>query len=176
MNCFIFLKDDILKKKGNKYLEKLWNIEELKFEIQKQKKEGKVIVFANGCFDILHVGHIRYLREAKESGDLLVVGINSDHSARVLKGKGRPFVPEAERLEIISELICVDFIILFKELDVSSILLDLQPHFHVKGTDYTLDNIPEKDTVESYGGKILICGDAKNHSSSELGKILKESN
>ena len=104
------------------------------------------------------------------------MGINSDHSARVLKGKGRPFVPEAERIEIISELICVDFIILFEELDVSSILLNLQPHFHVKGTDYTLDNVPEKNTVESYGGKILNSGDAKNHSSSELGKILKESN
>jgi len=171
----VLLKDENLNK-NDEFLGKLWCLEQLKLEIEKRKEEGKIIVFANGCFDILHVGHIRYLREAKDSGDLLIVGINSDESTKVLKGEGRPFIPEVERLQIISELICVDYILLFEELDVSKILLDIQPHFHVKGTDYTLDNVPEKDIVEKYGGKILICGDPKNHSSTELGKILKKSN
>ena len=165
-----------MNKYENDYLGKLWGLDKLKTEIQKQKREDKVVVFANGCFDILHVGHIRYLREAKASGDLLIVGINSDDSTKILKGEGRPFVPEKERLQIISELVCVDYILLFDELDVSTILLNIQPHFHVKGTDYTIENVPEKDIVDSYGGEILICGDPKNHSSTELGKNLKESN
>ena len=171
----MLLKDKNLNKNDG-FLGKLWHLEQLKSEIEKRKQEGKVIVLANGCFDILHVGHIRYLREAKYNGDLLVVAINSDESTRVLKGEGRPFIPETERLQIISELISVDYILIFEELNVSKILLDIKPHFHAKGTDYTLDSVPEKDTVESYGGKILICGDPKNHSSTELGKILKESN
>ena len=165
-----------MDKDHNPYLGKLRSLENLGMEVQRQREKGKVIVFANGCFDILHVGHIRYLREAKASGDILVVGINSDQSTRALKGEGRPFVPEEERLQIISELLCVDYILLFNELDVTEVLLHLQPEFHAKGTDYTIDNVPEKETVARYGGKILICGDPKNHSSTELGEILKESN
>jgi rfaE bifunctional protein nucleotidyltransferase chain/domain len=139
---------------------------------QKLKKEGKTVVFANGCFDLLHVGHIRYLYEAKSKGDVLFVGINSDESVKKLKGEGRPYTPAEERAEILSALSFTDYIFVFEELDVKEILKKLLPHFHAKGTDYTEETVPEKDVAEQLGIKVIICGDKKEHSSSwMIGKI-----
>ena len=143
-------------------------MDSLKPVLDKLRQDGKRIVFANGCFDVLHVGHVRYFRDAKENGDVLVVAVNSDVSARALKGYGRPYVPQDERLEILSALESVDYLLLFDELDVSSLLLTLRPDVHAKGTDYTADTVPERETVRSYGGEIVICGDPKEHSSTDL--------
>lgn len=154
---------------GDAFAGKLRTLEDLKREVERRKKEGKRIVFANGCFDILHVGHIRYLRDAKSLGDILIVGVNSDGSARKLKGKGRPYTPEAERLEILSCLRPIDHLVLFEETNVSKILLTLRPHVHAKGTDYTVDTVPERETVKSFGGEVIICGDPKDHSSTDIG-------
>jgi rfaE bifunctional protein nucleotidyltransferase chain/domain len=128
------------------------------------KQEGKRIIFANGCFDIIHVGHIRYLQEAKTLGDILIVAVNSDNSMREIKGN--PFMPEEERVEIVAALRCVDYITLFSEKTVVNLLLQLKPHIQAKGTDYTVETVPERETVLSYGGSIAITGDKKTHSSS----------
>ena len=125
---------------------------------------GKRIVFANGCFDLLHAGHIRYLESAKMQGDLLVVGLNGDKSVRKLKGKGRPILPVSDRAELIGALTCVDYIIIFEELTAESLLDTLRPHVHCKGTDYTTKNVPERELVLAYGGEIQIVGDPKEHS------------
>ena len=140
--------------------------------VQDLKKQGKKIILANGCFDILHVGHIRYLTGAKRLGDILIAALNSDKSTRALKGKGRPITPEDERVEIISALECVDYVTLFSELNVDNILLKLKPDVHAKGSDYTKDTVPEKDTVKSYGGAVAITGDPKNHSTKDIIKII----
>ena len=125
---------------------------------------GKRIVFANGCFDLLHAGHIRYLESAKMQGDLLVVGLNGDKSVRKLKGKGRPILPVSDRAELISALACVDYIIIFEELTAGSLLDTLRPHVHCKGTDYTTETVPERELVLAYGGEVQIVGDPKEHS------------
>jgi len=151
---------------------KLRSLEILMDEVARLKTDGKRIVLANGCFDILHVGHVRFLRAAKDHGDFLIVAVNSDASARRLKGEGRPYVPEKERLELLSCLDPVDRLILFDEADVSKLLLALRPHVHAKGTDYTAETVPERDTVRSYGGEVAICGDAKERSSTEIGARL----
>ena len=132
------------------------------------RKEGKRIVLANGCFDVLHVGHVRYLQGAKELGDLLVVGINSDAQVRVLKGKGRPIMSERQRAEIIAALEPVDFVTIFGEPTVTELLLALKPEVHAKGTDYTEDTVPEREVARGYGGRVAIVGDPKNHSTSQL--------
>jgi D-glycero-beta-D-manno-heptose 1-phosphate adenylyltransferase len=132
------------------------------------RKEGARIVFANGCFDVLHVGHVRYLEAAKALGDLLIVGINSDEQTRRLKGEGRPLMPEDQRAEIISSLEVVDFVTVFDEPTVAELLLALKPDIHAKGTDYTEDSVPERDVVRSFGGRVAIVGDPKHHSSSEI--------
>jgi rfaE bifunctional protein nucleotidyltransferase chain/domain len=134
------------------------------------RKHGARIVLANGCFDILHVGHIRYLEGAKELGDVLVVGINSDEQVRAQKGEGRPFVPERERAEIIAAIRVVDFVTIFPEATVEQLLLCIRPDIHAKGTDYTKDSVPERDVVRFYGGRIAIVGDKKDHSSTEMVK------
>ncbi|MBI3814769.1 MAG: D-glycero-beta-D-manno-heptose 1-phosphate adenylyltransferase [Nitrospinae bacterium] len=149
-------------------MSKLKNIDELKTIVEKARKRGKKIVFANGCFDILHVGHVRYLTEAKGLGDILIVAINSDSSARRLKGDGRPVTQENERAEIITALECTDYVTLFDEPDVSKLLLTLKPDIHAKGTDYTEDTVPEVKTVRSYGGRVAITGDKKERSSTEI--------
>ncbi|MBI3583294.1 MAG: D-glycero-beta-D-manno-heptose 1-phosphate adenylyltransferase [Nitrospinae bacterium] len=149
-------------------MNKIKNLDELKTIIEKERKKGGEIVFANGCFDILHVGHIRYLEEAKELGDLLIVAINSDSSAKKLKGDGRPVTPENERAEIIAAIEYVDYVTLFNEPNVSNLLLTLKPDIHAKGTDYTEDSIPEADTVRAYGGRVAITGDKKERSSTEI--------
>ena len=125
-------------------------------------------MLANGCFDVLHVGHIRYLQAAKALGDLLVVGINSDRQVAVLKGPGRPIMPETERAEMVASIAAVDFVTVFDEPTVESLLLALRPDIHAKGTDYTEETVPERDVVRSYGGRVAIVGDPKNHSTSEI--------
>src|SRR3954464_2777194 len=134
------------------------------------RKNGARIVLANGCFDILDVGHIRYLEGAKALGDLLVVGVNSDVQVRVQKGEGRPFMPERERAEIIASIRAVDFVTVFTEPTVEQLLLVIRPDIHAKGTDYTEESVPERDVVRSYGGRVCIVGDPKDHSSTEMVK------
>ena len=125
-------------------------------------------MLANGCFDVLHVGHVRYLQGAKELGDLLVVGINSDKQVARLKGDGRPIMGEHERAEIVDSLEAVDLVTIFDEPNVESLLLSIKPEVHAKGTDYTEDTVPEREVVRSYGGRVAIVGDPKNHSTSQL--------
>ena len=132
------------------------------------KRKGSRIVLANGCFDVLHVGHIRYLEAAKALGDLLIVGVNSDEQTRRLKGEGRPLAPQDQRAQIVSALAAVDFVTIFHEPTVEQLLLALRPDIHAKGTDYTEDTVPERDVVRSFGGQLAIVGDPKNHSSSEI--------
>jgi rfaE bifunctional protein nucleotidyltransferase chain/domain len=147
---------------------RILNRSELITVVETARKHGRRIVFANGCFDVLHVGHVRYLEAAKELGDLLVVGVNSDDQSRKLKGDGRPLLPEDQRAEIIASLEAVDFVTIFEEPTVEQLLLALKPDIHAKGTDYTEESVPERDVVRSYGGRVAIVGDPKNHSSSEM--------
>ena len=132
------------------------------------RRSGARIVLANGCFDILHVGHVRYLEAARGFGDMLVVAVNSDAQVRALKGEGRPFVPERERAEVIAALRAVDLVTIFHEPTVEALLLAIRPDIHAKGTDYTPDTIPERDVVRSYGGRVAVVGDAKDHSSTDV--------
>jgi rfaE bifunctional protein nucleotidyltransferase chain/domain len=132
------------------------------------RKQGAKIVLANGCFDLLHVGHISYLEGAKQLGDVLIVGINCDLQVRLLKGENRPFIPERERAEIISSLRAVDYVTIFPEPMVIELIKTIRPDFYAKGTDYTIDTVPERDVVRAYGGRVAIVGDPKNHSSTEM--------
>ena len=129
---------------------------------------GKTIAFANGCFDLLHVGHVRYLQGAKAEADRLVVAVNADASVRGLKGPGRPVLDEHARAELVAALACVDYVVIFSDRTVDRLLTLLKPDVHCKGTDYTVDTVPERETVRAYGGRIAIVGDAKNHSTREL--------
>ena len=133
-----------------------------------ERQAGKRIVLANGCFDVLHVGHVRYLEAARALGDLLIVGINSDEQAQRLKGAGRPFLSQDQRAEIISSIAAVDLVTIFSEPTVEQLLLALKPDIHAKGTDYTEDSVPERDVVRSFGGRVAIVGDPKDHSSTEM--------
>lgn len=137
-------------------------------EIDRLRSNGAKITLANGCFDLLHVGHVRYLTAAKEVGGELVVGINSDRQARLLKGHGRPFMPEQERAEIVAAIGCVDLVTIFDEPTVESLIRAIRPDFHAKGTDYTVDNVPEREIVRECGGRVVIVGDPKDHSSTEM--------
>jgi rfaE bifunctional protein nucleotidyltransferase chain/domain len=132
------------------------------------RARGARIVLANGCFDVLHVGHIRYLAGARALGDVLVVGINSDEQVALQKGSGRPVLPATERAEIVAALEPVTFVTIFDEPTVEELLLALKPDVHAKGTDYTTDSVPERDVVRSYGGQVAIAGDPKDHSTSEI--------
>jgi len=129
---------------------------------------GRTLALANGVFDLFHVGHLRYLRGAKAEADLLVVAVNSDVSTRLVKGPGRPVVPEGERAEILEALECVDHVVLFDSKDVVPVIRALRPDVHVKGTDYTPDTVPEAAEVRAYGGRVAVAGDPKDHSTSEL--------
>ena len=142
--------------------------EELVQRVNELRTEGAAVVFANGCFDLFHVGHLRYLEGAAALGDVLVVAINSDRQTRELKGEDRPFTPENERAEIVAALKCVDFVTVFDEPTVEELLLALKPDFHAKGTDYTADTVPEREVVRTYGGTVAIVGDPKDHSSTEI--------
>ncbi|MEI6155188.1 MAG: adenylyltransferase/cytidyltransferase family protein [Deltaproteobacteria bacterium] len=146
---------------------------ELKNIIAKEKAGGKRIVFGNGCFDLLHVGHIRYLKGAKELGNILVVAVNDDSSVTGLGKRKQVVTPALERAEIISAIEGIDYVIIFSDPTVENLLLTLKPDIHAKGTDYTEDNVPEKDIVLSYGGKVAIVGDPKDHSTRDLIKTIK---
>ena len=136
---------------------------------------GKTVVLANGCFDILHVGHVRYLEGARKLGDTLVVAINSDRSVRAIKGPDRPILDEGERATLVSALRCVDHVVVFDEPDVRRVLDVLRPDIHAKGTDYTEDTVPERECVRSYGGQVRITGDAKDHSTRDVIRRIAES-
>jgi len=153
-------------------LKKLYRLDQLKKILQVKRQEGKRIVLANGGFDLIHVGHIRYLKEAKKEGDLLIVAINSDSSIRKLKGPGRPILAEDERSEIISSFYFVDYIIIFNEDTVNNIIQTLKPDVHAKGSDYTKDTVPERDSVLGYGGEIAITGGPKVRSTSDLIRLI----
>ena len=150
------------------------NYDELAKKLEALKAQGKKIVFTNGCFDMLHVGHVRYLRGAKALGDVLVLAINSDDSIRRLKGKERPLLPLEDRLGILSAFEMVDFVTPFEDDTVTPLLLKLKPHIQAKGTDYTTESIPEKDTMASFGGKVAVVGDPKDHASKNLIKEILE--
>jgi rfaE bifunctional protein nucleotidyltransferase chain/domain len=130
--------------------------------------EGKKVVLTNGCFDILHVGHVRYLEEARALGDVLIVAINSDKSMRLIKDPGRPILSEDERVALVSALRCVDHVVLFDEPDVAHVVDVLRPAIHAKGTDYTEQTVPERDKVRAYGGVVRITGDSKQHSTRDI--------
>jgi len=142
--------------------------EELINRVAAAKAAGARVVFANGCFDVLHVGHVRYLAGARALGDVLVVGINSDEQVALQKGVGRPALPANERAEIIAALESVNYVTIFDEPTVEQLLLALKPDVHAKGTDYTVDTVPERDVVRSYGGQVAIVGDPKDHSTSAI--------
>ena len=145
----------------------------LELALRKERARGHTIAFANGCFDVLHVGHIRYLQDAKKQADVLVVGVNGDASVRELKGEGRPVMPANERAEIIAAIEGVDYVTVFDERSPARLLGVLQPDVQCKGTDYTPDSVPESDVVRAYGGRVAIVGDPKEHSTSELLKRMR---
>jgi rfaE bifunctional protein nucleotidyltransferase chain/domain len=141
---------------------------ELGEHVAQWRRGGERIVLANGNFDLLHVGHVRYLHGAKELGGKLVVAINSDESVRALKGEGRPIMPAEERAEIVAALADVDAVVIFPELDVRALIREIHPDIQAKGTDYTAESVPERETVAEYGGRVAIVGDPKDHSTSEI--------
>lgn len=147
---------------------KILSRDELHQRVAGWRAASEKIILANGAFDLLHVGHIRYLRAAKEIGGRLVVAVNSDDSVRQLKGEGRPFMPAEERAEILAALADVDAIIIFSEGDVRALVREICPDFHAKGTDYTPESVPEAETVRECGGRVVIVGDPKDHSTTEI--------
>lgn len=140
----------------------------LRKQVEAWRAAGDRVTLANGCFDLLHVGHVRYLRAAKQIGGRLVVAINADDSVRSLKGEGRPLMPAEERAEILAALADVDAVVIFPERDVRAIIREIHPDVQAKGTDYTAESVPEADTVREYGGRVAIVGDPKDHSASEI--------
>jgi rfaE bifunctional protein nucleotidyltransferase chain/domain len=150
--------------KGSKVVSR----DELADRVREERAAGRTIAFANGCFDILHVGHIRYLESAAREADVLVVALNDDASVRQLKGDGRPILPASDRAELVAALRCVDYVVIFSETTVGPLLTALRPDVHCKGTDYTVDSVPERDIVLGYGGRTAIVGDPKDHSTREL--------
>jgi len=149
-------------------LKKLYTLSQLTKIIQEHKKRGQKVVLANGCFDLIHIGHIRYLKESKKKGDILVLALNSDSSIRKLKGEGRPILNQEERADIASSFYFIDYITFFDEPNVEKVLLALKPDIHAKGSDYTEETVPEKETVKGYGGTIAITGGPKIKSTSQL--------
>lgn len=147
---------------------KLLTRDQLRERVDEWRRAGARVTLANGCFDLLHVGHVRYLHAAKELGDRLVVAVNSDASVKGLKGEGRPLMPAEERAEILAALADVDAVVIFPENDVRPIIREIRPNFHAKGTDYSVESVPERAEVEACGGRVVIVGDAKNHSASEI--------
>jgi rfaE bifunctional protein nucleotidyltransferase chain/domain len=141
---------------------------ELETAIRAERADGRTIAFANGCFDVLHVGHVRYLADAKAQADRLVVAVNDDASVGGLKGPGRPILSAADRAELLAALDSVDYVVVFADPDVNRLLALLKPDVHCKGTDYTVETVPERDTVRAYGGRVAIVGDAKEHSTQGL--------
>lgn len=153
-------------------MSKIVDLESLAKLIERVRQSGQRVALANGAFDMLHVGHVRYLCSAKQMAEILVVAINSDASVHRLKGPGRPVFPERERAEIVAALEAVDYVLLFDADDVRGIIRLLRPDLHVKGTDYTAESVPERDEVIACGGRVVIAGDPKDHSSSKIIKSL----
>jgi rfaE bifunctional protein nucleotidyltransferase chain/domain len=147
---------------------KILTRDELRPQVKGWRDAGERIVLANGNFDLLHVGHVRYLQAAKELGGKVVVAINSDESVRALKGEGRPIMSAEERAEIVAALGSVDAVVVFSELDVRSLIREIRPDIHAKGTDYTVDSVPERDVVTECGGRVAIVGDPKDHSTTGI--------
>ena len=148
--------------------QKILSRAELQERVAVWRRAGDRVTLTNGCFDVLHVGHVRYLRAARELGGKVVVAINSDASARALKGEGRPVMPAEERAEILAALADVDAVVIFPEQDVRPIIREIRPDLHAKGTDYTAESVPERDEVEACGGRVVIVGDPKDHSATEI--------
>jgi rfaE bifunctional protein nucleotidyltransferase chain/domain len=161
-----------IETKGWEMSDKIKKREELKTEIVKLRKQGKKIVTTNGCFDILHIGHVRYLQSARDLGDILIVAINSDESVRTIKGEKRPLIPQEERAEILAALECVDYVMIFSEPDPIQFLKELKPDIHVKGGDYTLDQVIERKAVESLGGELRLMPGVSGKSTSNLIKLI----
>jgi len=148
--------------------------EQLIDAIAAERARGRTLAFANGCFDLLHVGHVRYLEAAAAEADRLIVAINDDETVERLKGRGRPIMAAAERAELVAALRCVDFVVVFPEPTVGPLLEALRPDVHCKGTDYTVESVPERAIVEAYGGRTAIVGDPKDHSTRDLlGRIVR---
>lgn len=147
---------------------KIRGVDELTEIVAQRKRQGCKIVFTNGCFDLLHVGHVRILQEARRLGDVLVVGLNSDSSVRALKGEGRPIVPENERAEILAAMECTDYVVIFHELTPERLLARLKPDIHVKGGDYVGKLMPEREIIEGYGGKVVLVPLVSGHSTTRL--------
>ncbi|OCL27654.1 hypothetical protein U472_03635 [Orenia metallireducens] len=155
-------------------IEKIQPRDQLKIILKEKKTEGKKIVFTNGCFDILHVGHTRYLAEAKARGDLLVIALNSDSSVKLLKGDKRPIIPEIERAEMLANLEVVDYVTIFSEKTANETIAILKPDIYIKGGDYQIEELPEAEVVASYGGKIDLVSEIKGASTTNIiGEILK---
>lgn len=154
---------------------KIKGLQEIRDVVAQHQKSGKTVVFANGCFDLIHVGHVRYLEAARALGDLLVLGLNGDESVGLLKGPGRPVMNQEERAEILAAMECVDYVLLFDDPTAERILEELKPDIHAKGTDYTEQTVPERDTVLSYGGSIAIVGDPKDHSTQDFLRRITQS-
>lgn len=154
--------------------EKILPLDTLAARLAEHRRRGERIILANGCFDLLHVGHIRYLEAAKALGGLLVVAVNDDASVERLKGASRPLLPVADRARLVAALRAVDYVVVFGEATVTGLLERLKPHIHAKGTDYTADTVPERDTAARVGAQVAIVGDPKQHSTRELiGEILR---
>ncbi len=147
---------------------KVLSRDELMRRAEAERAAGRAIAFANGCFDLLHVGHIRYLESAAREADVLVVAVNDDDSVKRLKGAGRPILAAADRAELVAALRCVDYVVIFPEPTVGPLLDSLRPDVHCKGTDYTVDSVPEREIVKAYGGRTAIVGDPKDHSTRDL--------
>ena len=147
---------------------KIVSRDELRQRVEAWRRAGDRITLTNGCFDLLHVGHVRYLHAARELGGKLIVAVNADESVRALKGEGRPVVPAEERAEILASLADVDAVVIFPERDVRAIIHEIHPDFHAKGTDYTAESVPERGEVAACGGRVVIVGDPKNHSVTEM--------
>ncbi|HTS10504.1 MAG TPA: adenylyltransferase/cytidyltransferase family protein [Candidatus Limnocylindrales bacterium] len=148
--------------------EKILSRQGLHDVLDEHRRSGRKIVFANGVFDLLHVGHVRYLQAARGEGDILIVAVNSDSSTRRLKGEGRPIMTERARAALIAALAAVDYVVIFDEADVAPLLREFRPDVHAKGTDYTLETVPERDFAKELGIRIAICGDAKDHSTRDI--------
>jgi len=147
---------------------KILSRSELQRCVAEWRGAGSRITLTNGCFDVLHVGHVRYLHAARELGGKVIVAVNSDASVRTLKGEGRPVIPAEERAEILAALADVDAVVIFPENDVRAIIREVRPDFHAKGTDYTAESVPERAEVEACGGRVVIVGDPKDHSATEI--------
>ncbi len=154
--------------------QKIYHRNELALHLQQAKADGNVVVTTNGCFDVLHLGHLRYLQAARQLGDLLVVAVNSDSSVKKLKGENRPLVPEDERAEMLAGLECVDYVVIFPESTPIELLAELKPNIHVKGGDYKLEQLPEREVVEENGGKVIVGLNVPGKSTTNLIEVICE--